>query len=53
MSVLGIDEITFGAQDIPRCRQFFLDWGLALVEESPVRLVFETLNGCHIFMAAL
>lgn len=51
MSVLGIDEITFGAQDIARCRQFFLDWGLELVEESPLRLVFETLNGCRVIVA--
>ena len=38
MSVLGIDEITFGAQDIARCRQFFLDWGLTLVEVLIVHL---------------
>jgi catechol 2,3-dioxygenase-like lactoylglutathione lyase family enzyme len=51
MSILGIDEITFGAQDIPRCRQFFLDWGLSLVEETPVRLLFESLNGCRVIVA--
>jgi len=51
MSVLGIDEITFGAQDIARCRQFFLDWGLALIEETGTRLAFETLNGCRVIVA--
>jgi catechol 2,3-dioxygenase-like lactoylglutathione lyase family enzyme len=51
MSVLGIDEITFGAQDIARCRQFFLDWGLALIEETDTRLAFETLNGCRVIVA--
>jgi catechol 2,3-dioxygenase-like lactoylglutathione lyase family enzyme len=51
MSVLGIDEITFGAQDLARCRQFFLDWGLALVEETPTRLVYESLNGCRVIVA--
>ena len=51
MSVLGIDEITFGAQDIARCRQFFLDWGLALIEETDTRLGFETLNGCRVIVA--
>lgn len=51
MSVLGIDEITFGAQDIPRCRQFFLDWGLTLVEETPTRLLYESLNGCRVIVA--
>ena len=51
MSVLGIDEITFGAQDIARCRQFFLDWGLTLVDETPLRLVYESLNGCRVIVA--
>jgi catechol-2,3-dioxygenase len=51
MSVLGIDEITFGAQDVGRCRQFFLDWGLSLVEETPARLAFASLNGCRVIVA--
>lgn len=51
MSVLGIDEITFGALDLVRCRQFFLDWGLTLTEESPKRLSFESLNGCRVIVA--
>ena len=51
MSIIGIDEITFGAQDIARCRQFFLDWGLTLVEETPLRLVYESLNGCRVIVA--
>ncbi|WP_280191413.1 VOC family protein [Delftia sp. PS-11] len=52
MSVLGIDEITYGADDLPACRRFFLDWGLALVQEAADRLVFETLNGCRVIVAA-
>lgn len=51
MSVLGIDEITFGAGDLPRCRQFFLDWGLTLMQESAQELVFESLNGCRVLVA--
>lgn len=51
MSVLGIDQITYGAADLPRCRQFFLDWGLSLVQESPQELVFESLNGCRVVVA--
>lgn len=51
MSVLGIDEITFGALDLVSCRQFFLDWGLTLTEESPTRLSFESLNGCRVIVA--
>lgn len=51
MSVLGIDEITFAATDLARCRQFFSDWGMDLVQESPQRLVYETLNGCRVIVA--
>ncbi|MDB5892562.1 MAG: Glyoxalase/bleomycin resistance protein/dioxygenase [Rhodoferax sp.] len=52
MSVLGIDEITYGADDLPTCRRFFLDWGLHLVSESEDELVFETLNGGRVIVAA-
>ena len=52
MSVLGIDEITYGADDLATCRRFFLDWGLDLVKEEGDRLVFETLNGCRVIVAA-
>ena len=52
MSVLGIDEISYGADDLATCRQFFLDWGLNLVDEQADRLMFETLNGCRVIVAA-
>ena len=52
MSVLGIDEITYGADDLPTCRRFFLDWGLKLASETPDELVFETLNGGRVIVAA-
>lgn len=51
MSVLGIDEITYGADDLPACRRFFEDWGLQLASEEPDRLEFETLNGCRVVVA--
>jgi catechol 2,3-dioxygenase-like lactoylglutathione lyase family enzyme len=47
MSVLGIDQITYGADDLPTCRQFFEDWGLALKSQAADELVFECLNGCR------
>jgi catechol 2,3-dioxygenase-like lactoylglutathione lyase family enzyme len=53
MSVLGIDEITYGVEDLPRCRRFFEDWGLSLVDERADQVVFETLNGCRVVVAAL
>jgi len=51
MSVEGIDEITYGADDLPACKRFFLDWGLTLVNEEANRLSFETLNGCKVIVA--
>jgi catechol 2,3-dioxygenase-like lactoylglutathione lyase family enzyme len=51
MSVAGIDEITFGALDLPRCRQFFQDLGLQLVLDEGNRLGFETLNGGKVRVA--
>lgn len=51
MGVLGIDEITFAATDLPRCKQFFSDWGMQLVSESAQETVFETLNGCRVIVA--
>lgn len=51
MSILGIDEVTFSASDLPQCRQFCLDWGMRLVQESAQDMVFETLNGCRVIVA--
>ena len=52
MAVQGIDQITYGADDLPTCRSFFLDWGLDLVEETPAKLVFESMNGCRVVVAS-
>jgi catechol-2,3-dioxygenase len=52
MSVLGIDEITYGANDVAACKRFFADWGLQLAREEGDRVVFETLNGCRVIVAA-
>ena len=51
MSILGIDEITYGAADLDTCRRFFADWGLKLVQDANHRLVFESLNGCRVLVA--
>jgi len=53
MSVLGIDQITYAADDLPTCRRFFSDWGLALKSETADQLVFECLNGCRVVVAAI
>src|SRR5690606_37202821 len=51
MHVHGIDEITLGVNDLDRCRQFFLDWGLSLASHTPDTLVFATLNDCPVIVA--
>jgi len=51
MQIFGIEEITFGAIDLAKCRQFFLDWGLELVSETHQTLTFECLNGCRVIVA--
>ncbi|WP_326537457.1 VOC family protein [Pseudorhodoferax sp.] len=53
MSVLGIDQITYGTDDLALSRRFFADWGLALVHEAADELVFECLNGCRVVVAAM
>jgi catechol 2,3-dioxygenase-like lactoylglutathione lyase family enzyme len=51
MAVLGIDEVTYRADDLAACKQFFLDWGLTLHSESESLLVFHTLNECIVRVA--
>lgn len=53
MSVLGIDQITYGTDDLALSRRFFSDWGLTLAKESADELIFECLNGCRVVVAAM
>lgn len=48
MDVLGIDEITYGVDDLATCKKFFSDWGMDLVEETDKSLVYETMNRCRV-----
>lgn len=48
MDVLGIDQITYGADDLALCKRFFSDWGMTLVEERPDLLSFACQNGCRV-----
>ena len=48
MSVLGIDGVTYGVEDLALTRKFFLDWGLELVRETADALDFVCLNGCAV-----
>lgn len=48
MDVLGIDQITYGADDLALCKRFFSDWGMVLQEERPDLLSFACQNGCRV-----
>src|SRR5471032_2833116 len=53
MSVLGIDEVTYGVEDLDTCVRFFSDWGLSKISEQADEVIFETLNGCRVVLADL
>jgi catechol 2,3-dioxygenase-like lactoylglutathione lyase family enzyme len=53
MTVLGIDQITYGTDDLALSRRFFQDWGLTLAHQSADELVFKCLNGCRVVVAAM
>jgi catechol 2,3-dioxygenase-like lactoylglutathione lyase family enzyme len=48
MSIVGVDRVTYGVEDIASCKRFFADWGLKLVRETPDALDFECINGAEI-----
>lgn len=50
MSVVGIDQITYGVETLDESRQFFQDWGLTLAKETADTLHFECLNGCQVLV---
>jgi catechol 2,3-dioxygenase-like lactoylglutathione lyase family enzyme len=51
MAIEGIDEITYGAEDLATCRRFFSEWGLNLAAETAASLTFESQNGCRVIVA--
>lgn len=51
MSVLGIEQITYGVADLEECRRFLLDWGLCELPSSDDRYRYETLNGATVVLA--
>lgn len=53
MSVLGIDEVTYGVEDLDTCVRFFSDWGLKQLSTQADEVIFETLNGCRVVLADL
>lgn len=48
MTILGIEQITYGVTDLASCRRFLADWGLREVAHTERSAHFETLNGCRV-----
>ena len=48
MTILGIEQITYGVTDLETSRRFFADWGLKETAHDASRARFETLNGCTV-----
>lgn len=48
MTILGIEQITYGVDDLGLCRKFFADWGMTEVTQDESHARFETLNGCTV-----
>lgn len=51
MTILGIEQITYGVTDLDICCRFFNDWGLKETMRGDKRTRFETLNGCTVVLA--
>jgi len=50
MTILGIEQITYGVKDLETCRRFFADWGLRETATDDTHIRFETLNGCTVLV---
>lgn len=46
MSVIGIEKLEFGVEDIPHCQKFLHDFGLQAASDNPS--LFTTLSGAEI-----
>jgi catechol 2,3-dioxygenase-like lactoylglutathione lyase family enzyme len=44
MNVTTIDAVTYGVDDLAEAKRFWTDFGLALVEDQPDRLLFRSLD---------
>ena len=45
MTIVGIESVTFGVEDMALARRFLDDWGLKRLSSRTTRLVYEAVNG--------
>ncbi len=50
MSILGIESLVYGVEDLPKCCRFWEDFGLSKIEQSADGSVFETQTGSRIYV---
>ena len=50
MSIVGIDEVTYGVLDVSTCARYFVEWGLKLEEISATRAVLTCLNQSRVVL---
>lgn len=53
MKVLGIEQVTFGVEDLAECKRFWQDWGLEPIGESAQGSDFETMNGSKVLVRSI
>ena len=50
MSLIGIEQVTYGVENLNEAKQFFKDWGLQCIAETENQIVLETLNGAQVVL---
>jgi catechol 2,3-dioxygenase-like lactoylglutathione lyase family enzyme len=50
MTILGIEQIIYGVDDLDICQRFMSDWGLELKSHGASHADFETLNGARVLL---
>lgn len=50
MSILGVESVVFGVDDLARCAQFWTDFGLIPVASSDREAVFEVASGSRVIV---
>ncbi|XKE45630.1 VOC family protein [Halomonas organivorans] len=53
MSIVGIEELEFGAEDVAAGKRFAEDFGLTKVDEDDRGATFEALNGARLVVRAI
>jgi catechol 2,3-dioxygenase-like lactoylglutathione lyase family enzyme len=48
MKITGLDRLVFGVEDLPKCTQFYRDFGLAEVSSTKSKSVFRTVEKAEI-----